>query len=299
MSVAASVTRALVSEVKELERLSEQLFEETPALAERCREFTADRGLCRGPLKAMLWDQHRIPPLVDSRAMWSANMKQPDYDSAKPISRPLFRNRDDCITHSERGEVICKCPATGSERTMAFQAFEAGRSTLKYRCPAAAAGFECLGRDACHKGAGCRAGAFGRVVRIDLENHSHHIFSPTRQDSPSWRRGSNRRSALERIYIRLDNGFRFECHTIRGKAKMTARVGLALAVMLALEMMRASFPGMLCCRDSVFSFARQRKTGSLQHISHRNISLALGLPWARRKQQMRSPVGAVPICDTG
>ena len=43
--VAASVTRASVSEVKELERLSERLFEETPALAERCKEFSAARQL--------------------------------------------------------------------------------------------------------------------------------------------------------------------------------------------------------------------------------------------------------------
>ena len=41
---------------------------------------------------------------------------------------------------------------------------------------------------------------------------------------------------MERIYSRLDNGFRFERHTIRGKAKMTARVGLAMAVMMALAL---------------------------------------------------------------
>ena len=29
---------------------------------------------------------------------------------------------------------------------MAFQGFEAGRGTLKYRCPAAANGLECEGR---------------------------------------------------------------------------------------------------------------------------------------------------------
>ena len=145
--VAASVTRASVSEVKELERLSERLFEETPALAERCKEFSADRGLDNGPLKATLWDRHRIRPLIDSRALWSAEKKQAGYDPAKPISRPLFRGRNDCIHHTERGEVICKRPATGTERPMVFQGFEADRSTLKYRCPAAACSFACEGRD--------------------------------------------------------------------------------------------------------------------------------------------------------
>ena len=35
---------------------------------------------------------------------------------------------------------------------------------------------------------------------------------------------------------RLDNDFGFEKHTIRGKDRMTARVGLALAVMMALAL---------------------------------------------------------------
>ena len=50
----------------------------------------------------------------------------------------------------------------------------------------------------------------------------------------SWRRAYNRRSALERINSRVDNSFGFERHFIRGKGKMTARAGLALAVMMAL-----------------------------------------------------------------
>ena len=102
--VAASVTRASVSEVKELERLSERLFEETPALAERCKEFSADRGLDSGPLKATLWDRHRIRPLIDSRALWSAEKKQAGYDPTKPISRPLFRDRNGLHSpYRERG----------------------------------------------------------------------------------------------------------------------------------------------------------------------------------------------------
>jgi len=39
---------------------------------------------------------------------------------------------------------------------------------------------------------------------------------------------------MERIYSRMDNSFGFEKHYIRGKGKMSARVGLALAVMMAL-----------------------------------------------------------------
>ena len=75
--------------------------------------------------------------------------------------------------------------------------------------------------------------ANGRVVRVPLER-DRRIFTPTPRSSVSWRRAYNRRSALERINSRIDNSFGFEKHFIRGKAKMTARVGLALAVMMAL-----------------------------------------------------------------
>ena len=123
--VAASVTRASVSEVKELERLSERLFEETPALAERCKEFSADRGLDRGPLKATLWDRHRIRPLIDSRALWSAEKKQAGYDPAKPISRPLFRARNRTVQtdlllakDSEKQHPDASALPEGSKRSM-------------------------------------------------------------------------------------------------------------------------------------------------------------------------------------
>ncbi len=50
----------------------------------------------------------------------------------------------------------------------------------------------------------------------------------------SWRRACNGRSALERINSRIGNSFGFERHYIRGRAKMSARAGMAFAVMMAL-----------------------------------------------------------------
>ena len=78
----------------------------------------------------------------------------------------------------------------------------ATRNTLKYRCPAAAYGLECAGRETCYRQAGTKAGAYGRIVRIDIKKQDRRIFTPTPYDSPSWRRGYNRRSALERINSR-------------------------------------------------------------------------------------------------
>lgn len=104
----------------------------------------------------------------------------------------------------------------------------------------------------------------GRRLRpggaIDLKTADRRIFTPTPHGSPSWRRGYARRNALERINARLDNSFGFERHYIRGQAAMTTRVGLALAILMA---------------------------------------LALGHVREGRPGQMRSLVGAVPFRDTG
>ena len=81
-----------------------------------------------------------------------------------------------------------------------------------------------------------KPGEYGRIVRVDLDKHDRRIFTPTPWGSPSWRRGYNRRAAMERINSRLDNSFNFETHYIRGLAKMKTRVGLALAVMMALAL---------------------------------------------------------------
>jgi hypothetical protein len=73
-------------------------------------------------------------------------------------------------------------------------------------------------------------------VRIKLDEQDRRIFVPTPHGSQSWQRGYHRRSALERINNRIDRHFGFEQHVIRGVAKMTTRVGLAIAVMMAMAL---------------------------------------------------------------
>ena len=97
-------------------------------------------------------------------------------------------------------------------------------------------------------------------MRIGLAKVDRRVFTPTPHGGPGWRRGYKRRAALERINARLDNDFGFERHYIRGHAAMKTRVGLALAIMMA---------------------------------------LALGHVREGRPGQMRSLVGEVPYLDTG
>ena len=159
-------------------------------------------------------------PLVDTRETWREEKAEPGYDPAEPILRSLAADGGGNVLHSEKGEVSCRCPATGTVRPMAFQGFEADRGTLKYRCPAAAYGMDCAGLDRCLRDAGSGAGDYGRVVRIDLAGRDRRTFTPTPWGSPSWKRGYARRAALERINSRLDGGFGFERHFVRGRAKI-------------------------------------------------------------------------------
>ena len=50
----------------------EGLFGKAPAMAERCADFSADRGLDNASQKALLWDKWTIRPLIDTRLMWRA-----------------------------------------------------------------------------------------------------------------------------------------------------------------------------------------------------------------------------------
>ena len=116
---------------------------------------------------------------------------------------------------------------------MAFMGYENDRESVKYRCPAAAYGYSCAGRDECHAMAQGHPGAFGRIVRVPLKT-DYRIFLPTPRSSPSFERAYNKRTAAERFNSRIDNVLGFEDHTIRGLQKMRARMGLALVIALAL-----------------------------------------------------------------
>ena len=128
--LAVEVTKASASEPKQLETMLTKLFEQTPQLATRCREFSADRGLDSGRLKATLWREEK-------------NM--PGYDPTATITRPLFEHRADNIVYDETGRLHCQCPNTAQLREMSFYGFEARRNTLKYRGPAAVYELQCEG----------------------------------------------------------------------------------------------------------------------------------------------------------
>ncbi|MDD5319876.1 MAG: hypothetical protein PHD43_04535 [Methylococcales bacterium] len=89
-------------------------------------------------------------------------------------------------------------------------------------------------RAQCHTAGQVNPGDCGRIIRIDITEQNRRIFVPTPYGSPSWKGSYARRSALGRINNRIDNSFGFEQHFMHGQAKMKTRMGLALAVMMAM-----------------------------------------------------------------
>ena len=104
------ITPASWSDQVELRSMIGETFEEIPELAERCKDFSADRGLDSAETKALLWDEYQIRPLIDSREMWREEKQLPDYDPTKPITRALNPGKVDTIVHTEKGSLHCICP---------------------------------------------------------------------------------------------------------------------------------------------------------------------------------------------
>ena len=74
---------------------------------------------------------------------------------------------------------------------------------------------------------------YGRVIRIPIEK-DRRMFTPIARSSYAFERIYKGRTAVERVNSRIDNVFGFEFHYIRGKAKMTLMMSLALVVMLSM-----------------------------------------------------------------
>ena len=131
------------------------------------------------------------------------------------------------------------CPESSEQREMAISGgFEKGRKTLKYRCPTAVYDLDCEGYRECHQQYGGQVSDYGRLVRIKLDKN-RRIFTPTPRHTATWQKGYDLRSSLERIFSRLDQGYRFERHYIREQVIMKTRVSVAMAVMMALAHYRA------------------------------------------------------------
>jgi len=216
LPVAYTVTPASKADVATAHALLEKLQAKRPEVLARAEVLAADKGYDDTKLIVRLWDEHRIRPVIDIRASWR------DGEATR-----LFEGQTNVVYDNE-GRVFCVCPETGTMRTMAEGGFEAARGTLKKRCPAKAYGLPCAGVAQCPAARGLR-------IRMEV---NRRLFTPIARGSARWAREYRKRTAVERVFSRLDTMYGFETHTIRGLKKMRVRVGLALVVMLGMALGR-------------------------------------------------------------
>ncbi len=218
------LTKASAAESPLLLPLVEETEQRHPAVIAQCEQLSGDKGYDSEENNQGLYDDYGIHPIIDKRSDWK------DKTDA---TRPLFADRADTAVYDVKATISCICPSTGEQRPMAYWGFEPDRGTLKYRCPAAVYDLDCQGRQQCP---GAQT-PYGKIVRIAIDQ-DRRMFTPVARDSAAWERGYDRRTAVERVNSRIDRVLGFEQHTIRGRKKMEARVGIALVVLLSMALGR-------------------------------------------------------------
>ena len=218
LPVGYTVTRASRHDIGKMlpmiEEAKQKHFEDIETLA-------GDKAYDSGPHNQVLYDEHGIKPVIDIKNHWK------DGEETKLLNP----EKTDNVVYDYKGTVYCHCPHSNERYEMAFCGFEKDRNTLKYKCPSAAYGIECKGY------AHCSQETKGKTVRIPIDT-DRRIFVPIARSSYKWQRIYNGRTSVERVNSRIDLSFGFEHHFVRGKAKMTLRVGLALIVMLSMALAR-------------------------------------------------------------
>ena len=200
------ITTANVNEGKILDQMLRS--KRNKQLMKGCRSLTADKGYDDGKRLALLEDMGIIP-IIDKRVKVKEEIE---------IVRTVY--------YDDSGNVNCYCPIEGIKRPMAFNGYDKARDTLSYKCPAKAYGIICKGCETCN----CPVKTTIRIKRAI----NPRVFTQIARDSYKWKRYYNKRTALERINSRLDCGYKFEEHTIRGIDKMKVNVDMAMIVMMTI-----------------------------------------------------------------
>lgn len=190
LPVGFSVTKAAVADITEGHKVIDRLADQHPEIMNRCEVLTADKGYDDTKLLTKLWDEHKVKPVIDIRDMWR------DGEETR-----LLEGKGN-IVYDYKGTVYCYCPATNKRLEMAFGGFEKDRETLRYRCPAMHYGISCKGKAQCRTRGG---------VRIPLAEN-RRIFTPLARSSYKWEAYYKKRTAVERVNGRLDEGYGFEKH---------------------------------------------------------------------------------------
>ncbi len=225
LPLAYQVTKASASDVKQMRPIINEYNAKHSQIGRRTQYLTADKAYDDTKEIKWLYDERRIHPVIDIRSSWRKEGNE--SMEGEPQCRQLSPYKTDNIVYDNRGGVYCVCLKTLKYQAMAFGGYEAKQQRLKYICPVKAYGMSCQGMSECtHR---CKS------IWIKISK-DRRIFTPIARSSYKWAREYRHRTAVERVNSRLDVSFGFEQHTIRGMAKMKARVGIAMIVMLAMAL---------------------------------------------------------------
>lgn len=190
------VTKASNSEVKETEKLLENMKGKYSQKTEKCEYFLADRGYDSTDLIQWLTTEG-MSPIIDIRNCWQGEETK------------QFKDTD--LIYDYRGKVYY-VPETGEPIELVYRGYDKSRECHRY-------GFHPKYHDK-------------RIFRIPLKTDPR-IFTKVARNSKKWKRLYKKRTSIERVNGRIDRDFQFEKHTIRGLEKMKMFLTVTFIIQLA------------------------------------------------------------------
>lgn len=191
------VTKASNSEVKEIEKLFDNIKEKYPEKLEKCRYFLADKGYDSTELIERFRTEETAP-VIDIRNMWQG-------DETKQF-------KDTNIVYDYKGSVYY-ITDSGEKIELIYKGYDKSRDSQRY-------GFHPKYHDK-------------RIFRIPLKTDPR-IFTKVARNSKKWKRLYKKRTSIERVNGRIDRDFQFEKHTIRGLKKMKMFLTVTFIIQLTL-----------------------------------------------------------------
>ena len=161
-----------------------------------------------------------IKPVIENRALWKTEPER---------MLPGHTGRSNLV-HDESGTIHCydKVSMPMVRHRMAYIGHEAGRGTLKYRCPARHEGWSCPSDARCNGGR-----SYGLVARIKSESDLRR-FPPIPRATQQFERLYKGRTAVERVNGRLKLFWGADDANVVGARRFHAMVGVVMLVHLAL-----------------------------------------------------------------
>jgi len=204
--VAFIITPANEPDVKWGKAFLRKLKKTRGHILDRCEYFMADKAYDDEELICVL-KESGIKAVVDKRDMKKEELEVPGSGG--------FRY------YNEKGQVFCYAQENGCRHEMIPIGYDKDREAQRFRCPVAHYGCLCPGSDTC---------TLPKTIRIPL-SQDPRIFTEVGRTTYKWKRIYAGRTAVERVFSRLDVSFGFEVRRCRGIKKMGLMSVLAFCVM--------------------------------------------------------------------